>query len=188
MVVVTLFQQLQLSLFTDNTPPTLVTPASDRTVECNGSGNTNDINTFLSTRGGASATDNCGSVTWTNDFVALSGGCSSAATVTFTGCDPCSLCVRTTATITVTDTQGPTINPQAQARSVECDPTSNDNQFDDWVNDNGGARATDLCNQSGLVWTQTFVDSPFGCDSEEVTFTVTDPCGFSGFNNCILLF
>merc|ERR1712000_369959 len=76
-------------------------------------------------------------------------------------------------------------NPQAQARSVECDPTSTDNQFDDWVNDNGGARATDLCNQSGLVWTENSVASPFSCDSETVTFTVTDPCGFSASTTAV---
>merc|ERR1712000_106940 len=76
-------------------------------------------------------------------------------------------------------------NPQAQARSVECDPTSNDNQFDDWVADNGGARATDLCNQSGLVWTENSVASPFSCDSETVTFTVTDPCGFSASTTAV---
>merc|ERR1712110_920333 len=163
----------------DEAAPTLSRPASDRSVEGSGNGNTGDLNSFLNSNGGALATDTCGAVRWSNDFTTLSNECNRTAVVTFTACDPCNLCVSTTARFTVVDTGAPVISPQAQSTVVECDPNGNDNAFDLFVANNGGARATDVCSNSTLTWRSSFEDAPSGCDSEIVTFTVTDACGRS---------
>ncbi|WP_449555745.1 HYR-like domain-containing protein, partial [Hanstruepera flava] len=127
------------ALFTiiDLIPPTIDIEASDVTVECDGSGNTNDLNTWLSNNGGATANDICGNVTWTNNFTGLSDDCgeTGSATVTFTATDDCGNSASTTATFTIEDTIAP-IAPSAPADiTYECiadvpapgDLTANDN-------------------------------------------------------------
>ncbi|OWY21592.1 hypothetical protein C7N43_07510, partial [Sphingobacteriales bacterium UPWRP_1] len=52
--------------------PSIDTPASGLTVSCDGAGNTAELNAWLASNGGATATDACSSVTWSNDFTALS--------------------------------------------------------------------------------------------------------------------
>jgi hypothetical protein len=53
----------------DKVPPNLVYPARDRTVECDGQGNTAALSSWLAIHGGAWATDNCWpTITWTNDY------------------------------------------------------------------------------------------------------------------------
>ena len=61
------------------------------TFECDGAGNASDLEGWLANNGGASATDACGGVTWSNDFDALSDDCGAtgAAMVTFTATDAC---------------------------------------------------------------------------------------------------
>ena len=82
--------------------------AADATVECDGAGNSVDLSNWLDSNGGATATDACGGVMWTNDFDALSDDCGAtgAATVTFTATDDCGNATSTTATFTIEDTTG----------------------------------------------------------------------------------
>ena len=63
--------------------------AESLTVECDGSGNAAQLSAWLAGHGGASATDNCGTVTWSDNFTVLSDLCcaTGAATVTFTARD-----------------------------------------------------------------------------------------------------
>lgn len=166
----------------DQTPPTIGSVAADRNVECNAStANNADLNAWLNSRAGASATDNCGAVSWTNNFVALSGGCTQSATVTFTATDGCGLIAQTTATYRITDSSPPVISPSASSSSSNCDNTNGvDNAFDIWIDNNGGARATDLCQSpDSLIWTADEFEAPDNCDSVIVTFTVTDACNLS---------
>ncbi|MCP4799278.1 MAG: hypothetical protein GY893_04950, partial [bacterium] len=53
----------------DTTAPDIDPAASDATVECDGAGNGAELTAWLDSNGGASATDNCGDVTWSNDFI-----------------------------------------------------------------------------------------------------------------------
>ena len=75
----------------DTTAPTIDMAAADATVECDGAGNAADLDAWLASNGGASASDACSGVTWSNDFDALSDDCGAtgAATVTFTATDDC---------------------------------------------------------------------------------------------------
>ena len=104
-------QTAQTFTIEDTTPPTIGTPASDLTVECDGSGNTAELAGWLSSYGGAAASDVCGGVTWSDDYVALSDDCGAtgSATVTFTATDECGNGASTTATFTIEDTTPPTI-------------------------------------------------------------------------------
>ena len=94
----------------DTTPPSIDTDASDDTVECDGSGNTEELNAWLNSNGGAAASDVCGNVTWTNDFEGLSDDCGAtgSATVIFTATDDCGNASTTSATFTIEDTTAPT--------------------------------------------------------------------------------
>ena len=42
------------------------------TVECDGAGNTTDLENWLSSHGGAASSDICSGVTWSNNFTGLS--------------------------------------------------------------------------------------------------------------------
>ena len=100
--------------------------AMDATVECDGAGNSADLSNWLDSNGGATATDACGGVMWTNDFDALSDDCGAtgAATVTFTATDDCGNATSTTATFTIEDTTAPDVMAAADA-TVECDGAGN---------------------------------------------------------------
>ncbi|MTK53028.1 hypothetical protein, partial [Paludibacter sp.] len=53
----------------DNMPPDITAAAQNKSVECDGAGNTTDFNTWLTNHAGATASDLCGgNITWTNDF------------------------------------------------------------------------------------------------------------------------
>ncbi|MCB4797818.1 HYR-like domain-containing protein [Neotamlana laminarinivorans] len=164
----------------DTTAPIIDINANDLTVECDGSGNTSDINNWLTSNGGASASDNCSSVTWTNDYTALSDDCGSTGStiVTFTATDDCGNTTTTTATFTIVDTTAPSINTQANNIVVECDGSGNNNDIQDWLNNNGGAVASDEC--STITWTNNYDGTTSDCaNAITVTFTATDECGNS---------
>ena len=102
----------------------------DATVECDGAGNGTDLDAWLASNGGASATDACSGVTWSNDFDALSADCGAtgAATVTFTATDDCGNATSTTATFTIEDTTAPAVwtrwTRRLNATALATQPTS----------------------------------------------------------------
>ena len=108
----------------DDTAPTIdICPTDNETVECDGAGNSADIDAWRST---FDASDNCVAVTLSDDFSALSDDCGSTgeATVTFTATDACgnsdSSCV---ATFIVEDTTPPVLNCPEDI-TIECDTSS----------------------------------------------------------------
>ena len=162
----------------DNTAPNTAGP--DYTVECDGSGNTAELNGWLNNNGNSSATDNCGTVTWTNDFEGLSNDCGATgmADVTFTATDDCGNSSTVTLTFTIVDTTDPSITTEASTQTVECDGAGNTAAVNAWLGNNGGAVATDLC--SGVTWTNNYTGLSDECGatgSATVTFTATDDCG-----------
>ena len=165
----------------DNISPVINTPASDLTVECDGNGNTAQLNAWLASNGGASASDACG-VTWSNDFTSLSDDCGAtgSATVTFTATDPSGNSASTSATFTIADTTAPSIDIAASNQTVECDGAGNTAQLNAWLASNGGASASDIC---GIVtWSNDFTALSDLCGvtgNATVTFTATDECGNS---------
>jgi len=95
----------------DEEAPVIDPAAQDLTVECDGLGNQADLDNWLATNGGASATDNCGEVSWSYapDPAVISDECGATGSVevTFTASDECGNSSATTATFTIEDTTPP---------------------------------------------------------------------------------
>ncbi len=166
----------------DNTAPVITAQAENQTVECDGQGNTDDLQAWLDSNGGATATDNCGGVSWSNDFESLtSADCGSTVTVTFIARDDCGNTVTTSATFTIEDTTAPEIISEAVNKTVECDGQGNTDELQAWLESNGDASATDIC--GAVTWTndfETLVAGSCGATgTASVTFTATDECGNS---------
>ena len=165
----------------DTTEPMIDTEAMDMTVvRCDSI----DIylNFWLDNNGGAVASDDCGNITFSNDFTMLSDGCgqTGSALVTFTATDECGRTAATTATFTVQDTTDPMIDTEAMDMTVECDGAGNVTELNAWLANNGGAMASDNC--GSVVFTNDFTMLSDHCGatgSATVTFTVTDECGMT---------
>jgi hypothetical protein len=153
----------------DTTPPVFTSTPQDLIVECDGSGNLNELNAWLAS---ADAVDECGDVTITNDFAGLLNSCGAtgSATVTWTAEDEYGNTDTTPpATFTIVDTTPPDINCPPDV-TLEC-------PADTSVEANGSATASDTC---GTV-TMTHSDQwQQGCGSTGIltrTWTATDECG-----------
>src|SRR5690606_3137473 len=103
----------------DTTAPEL-TSAINETVECNGEGNRYELEVWLDINGGASASDSCSGIVWSNDYEALSDDCGAthSVTVKFTATDACGNDAKTSATFTIQDTTAPELK-DAQDLTVE---------------------------------------------------------------------
>ena len=171
----------QIITVSDETAPTIDVAAADETVECDGAGNSAELNAWLAANGGAEASDNCSSeLTWTNDFTALSDDCGAtgSATVTFTATDDCGNSSSSTATFTIEDTTPPSIDTEASDETVECDGAGNIDALNAWLASHGGAAASDICGDA--TWSNDFEGLSDDCGatgSATVTFTATDDCG-----------
>ncbi len=172
----------------DTTDPTLDTPASNMTVECDGAGNAADLNAWLASNGGAAASDACGGVTWSNDFTALSDlcGATGAATVIFTATDDCGNTVTTSATFTIQDTTVPDVSScPSLDNTEECTGGGfvSGTTGQSWHDNNMSilmACASDAC---GTVTVTSDFPGTFtpgtcgGTGTLVVNYTLTDDCG-----------
>jgi PKD repeat protein len=96
----------------DTTPPALT--LSNKTFECDGAGNVDDIAGWLADPIGA---DDCSEVVISNDYGDLIGTCpgTGAALVTFTATDECGNSTERMATVTIVDTTPPNAGDDAAA-------------------------------------------------------------------------
>ena len=170
----------------DTTAPTFSTSAQPLNVECDANTVTN-INAWLAANGNAVASEACGTVTWAHDYMGYSTVCpgSGTATVIFTATDECGLSSSTMAVITVSDTQNPTFTTPPSSMQAQCSATVMAD-YTAWLDSHGGGIATDACsNINNLVGSPnwSYVENSFtpACPNTgvyNVTFTVTDDCGF----------
>ena len=172
----------------DGEAPT-ITAGTDETVQCDGAGNNTELLAWLGNNGGATATDNCSAVTWSNDFTTLAYTCGSTSSVNvvFTATDDAGNASTTQGTFTIEDTTAPSIDTQATNETVECDGAGNTTAFQSWLDSHGGAAASEIC--SSVTWSHNYLgdfgdgvtnDFSNGCGatgSITVTFTATDDCG-----------
>ena len=151
----------------DTTSPSIDTAASDETVECDGAGNTAAFSAWLVNFAGATASDNCGVVTFSHNSTGLSDlcGATGSETVTFTATDDCGNTSTTTATFTIEDTTAPSMDVASSDMTVECDGSGNAAELSGWLSSNGGASASDIC--GGVTWSNDFV-------------ALSDLCGATG--------
>lgn len=157
---------------TDSSPPLISPQASVLNLVDGAAGNSTTLNNWLQAHGGASATDNSGSVTWTHDFTALPP-IASSTTITFTARDAAGNEATTTAAINVLDQTPPTINAPATDLQVVCDDPDRAAQITAWLASQGGASATD--NSGSFTWSHNYSTEPGPCGNVTVTFTAKDP-------------
>jgi hypothetical protein len=182
----------------DEEDPGITYASRDLTVECDGAGNLEEYNNWVSTMGGATAQDNCTpteELVWSNNAPELpnTNGCgmTGSTTVIFTVKDLCGNQSKTYATFTIEDTLDPEITP-AINQTVVCDGEGNVDQFENWLLNFGGATAKDDC--SDVTYTHDFAPKfdkyldmseylKGGCSDYtgyiDVVFTATDACGNS---------
>ena len=155
-------------LIKDTDAPNITQQASDLTVECDGAGNTADLNNWLTSNGGATATDTCSTISWSNDFSALSDECgeTGSATVTFTATDACGNESSTTATFTIEDTTPPAV-PNDTGSTVQC--------LKDAIQPTAPA-VNDVCG-GNIIPDITESTNPDCEGTKEYTFTYTDCAG-----------
>ena len=163
-------------IIADTTAP-IVTLAMDETVECDGEGNNADLLSWLSNNGGATGSDLCGNVTWTNDYTGLSNGCGNtgSALVTFTATDDCGNTSITQATFNIQDITDPVL-VLPTALTLECDNSLNEEIIQSWLSQ---AYATDQCGDAVVTnnGLSTFAEACGLTGTYTVQFTATDDCG-----------
>merc|ERR1712137_1338569 len=165
---------------TDNDAPVISPGASDESIECTSTLN-NDYRAWITSNGGASATDGCTSVTRTNDGEsAVAPDCSLSEEVVFIATDVCGLFAMTTATFSAVDTEGPTLTTPASDLTVQCNPDTHNVEYTNWLNSRAGARAVDAC--TAVVWDNDSegLTGDICLLDETVTFTGCDLC-----SNCV---
>ena len=159
----------------DTTNPVILVQASNAEVQCDGNGNTEALNAWLVSNGGASASDNCSNVTWTNNFTSVSDTCGAtgSASVTFTATDACGNSAATTATFTIIDTTNPVFTSELpQNISVSCDA----------VPDPVIMTGTDNCSDVTINVLDAIDRQESQCEGEYIinrTWTITDGCNNS---------
>jgi hypothetical protein len=169
----------------DTIAPVFTSPATDITVVCDGNQNVTELLDWLNGNGGATATDNCDTITWTNNYGTLApGACDGTGSVEviFTATDLCGNMTSDTATLTIIDTIAPVFVIDPVDITIECDSTGDpNNQIMAWLDNVGGADAFDSC--SVIVYTNDYTGLTGGCGGNSttgsalVTFTATDACG-----------
>ncbi|PCJ80389.1 MAG: hypothetical protein COA49_09140, partial [Bacteroidetes bacterium] len=168
----------------DTTAPSIDPASANAVVECDGAGNESELQAWLDSNGGASASDNCGSVTWSNDFGITSSGLSDdcgatgSVSVTFTATDDCGNASSTTASFTIEDTTAPVLTNDPSI-TIMCDEYPNEIVY---------ATASDDCGTINISYVDLEVSGgcvqPIGTYMR--TYTATDECGNSSTSEQIV--
>ena len=150
----------------DTEPPVISNPPEDQFVECDGTGNLIEFQTWIDNNGGGEAFDLCGGdVTWTPEVFDPGGPCPDIS-VTFTVCDAMQNCTSVGAVFHLEDTTSPELFDVPQDESVSCE------------NIPGPAIVTadDICSGPAIV--QMSEDIGGSCPYAITrTYTATDACG-----------
>ncbi|MFK7833362.1 MAG: gliding motility-associated C-terminal domain-containing protein, partial [Winogradskyella sp.] len=155
----------------DTNPPSIDNTATENIdIEC-GATPDGTLEAWLANNAGATSSDNCSDVTWSNDFDSDTDiDCDNGAiTVIFTATDECGNTATTTATYAIIDTIPPVLTVPL-AVTIECD--------EDYSPDNTGlGKATDDCAEAEVTFTDAIVET---CGNSRIitrTWTATDACG-----------
>lgn len=166
----------------DSSPPVFLNQSTDLLVECNGVGNQADLVPWLISHGGATASDDGGNLTWSNDYSMLNDSCGSSGntTVVFSATDECGNTSTTSATFNIEDHVPPIISITSQDTLIECGLANTQQVLQNWLVRQGGAQASDIC--GSIVWTNDFpvvLDTCLASTNVSVNFTAMDECGNS---------
>ncbi|MFW5725601.1 MAG: gliding motility-associated C-terminal domain-containing protein, partial [Bacteroidota bacterium] len=177
----------QIILYDQIAPVFTVTP-QDITVECDGEGNSTELEAWLA---GVSATDNCGAATLTHDFSGFEMDCGETGTavVTWTASDACGNTTTATATFTIADTTPPVLECVASPMIIFLEEgnqtyTVQGSEFDPVVE-------SDLCGQVVVYHNLSHTDLntlagyEFPLGDTQLIWTAEDACGNT--TECTLL-
>lgn len=183
----------------DNSAPVITPPATtDVTIQCTGVPSDPETQ-ILNYESNFTVMDNCGPITWNNDYTGLTGGMcagTGTASVTYTATDGCNN-ASVTINFTVQDSNPPNITTGAQDEQVVCDGNGNVADLTAWLNADGNSIAMDACSPNSLIVKSVAVpsdvstDDPYvalnnaiatGCAANliatiTVEFTFMDDCG-----------
>jgi hypothetical protein len=162
----------------DTTDPVWVDEPDNITVECDGSGNTDDLNDWL---GSFSGSDICGTATVSDDydpanFVAACGA-TGHVDVEFTLTDACGNDISKTVRFTIVDTTDPVWVDEPDNITVECDGSGNTDDLNDWLGSFSGSDICGTANVSDDYDPANFVAACGATGHVDVEFTLTDACG-----------
>ncbi len=170
-----------VNLETDKEYPELTLPTATNFAECE----TNDVAATLAAwRASASATDNCPGVAVTSLLFNTISNCgiTEEQVWEFTATDACGNTTVGYGSFTIVDTTDPSIDEEAEDLTVECDGSSNSPSLIGWLNNHGGAEASDICGD--IIWSHDYgVNGNYlsnlcgATGAVTVTFTATDECG-----------
>lgn len=156
----------------DNIAPTVVTQNITVQLDANGSA------TITAAQINNGSTDNCSIATYALDITSFDCDNVGPNTVTLTVTDVNGNEASETATVTVEDNVAPIITTSAKDLTVESDGMGNAVEFQNWLDNNGGAEALDNCNE--ITWTYEFAPISDDCGatgSTKVTFKAIDASG-----------
>ena len=165
----------------DTTPPAIVILPKDTLFACDGNGNVSGFSAWIDQHAGMMASDVCSEVIWDTMTVATINDCEIGMSrqVKFLVSDACGNRDSALASFTIIDTVPPVIMSEAKDTLVTCDSLDINLVFEMWMNDHGGARATDNCSLDNLTWTSRVTDTVEDCSmlpTYRVVFYVADEC------------
>lgn len=132
---------------TNNVAPVITVPATGASGNCSQSNINQIFNNWISSHGGAVATDDCSSIFWTTfpPAPSIHDTCDAQIPVMFIAGDGCNNFDTTSASFTLTDDTGPTFTIQPSSSILNCSSTTIDSLLLDWLTDAGHSEAHDLC-------------------------------------------
>ncbi len=168
----------------DTTPPVINTSTVENiTIQC-GTDSLNTLQDWLDNNAGATATDNCGTIIWSNNYaenntVQCDG---STITVTFTATDACGLSSSFTASYAIIDNTNPTFTVPNDI-TVECDVDINDlSILGDVTNETDNCTTELEATYSDIITTETCTNGY----TITRTWTLVDACNNSVSYNQII--
>ena len=173
----------------DTQTPVIVRPPLDLFVECDGAGNTAEIQAWLNDNTandaaiGMAAVDNCADVSITAAEVSQTDDCGSSTIVSyeFTATDDCGNSIIEIAQVHISDTTDPVLNLPVATDVVECDADI-DAALQAWLD---SATLTDVCGTGMVSYSLTGISDL--CNGEVTQtiyfyqFVATDDCGNQTF-------
>jgi hypothetical protein len=160
------------STFTiENGEPPVIEGIEDATVDCDGAGNTEELDAWLAS---GNVIESCGEAVLTNDFESFDFECgvTGSVTVTWSATDECGQVGTATATFTILPAD--LMVNGADNLMLECD-AGNADAIDAWLDT---TTAENACAETSVE--NDFTELSDGCGqsgSAEVTWTATDECG-----------
>ena len=161
----------------------------DITFECDGMGNLTDLQTWVADiMSNIAVSDNCTDVatlvaSLTNDFLDIGFPFCNGPDmdVTFEITDECGNVSEYVATASLEDNFDPIVSTDASDLILVCDPATNGDDIQVWLDAVGNSIFADDCTQDGslLMIDNDYSGTPPDCDDgfETVTFTIEDLCG-----------